>query len=133
MAIGNRPPAPKTPKIKNSELIQWYKYNFPYCELSRLEGKYITTGVETHHIEPGLGRTDELWNLIRIVHWKHMLCTTHIYGAQAVQNNYICFGLKFIKGEIKQAKLEELGKWDEVRFVVKELRPIYNQVNGIKS
>jgi len=129
-----RGPASLIGKVVNSQTRQAYKREYPFCEFCKLEGYYNTKHIDTHHIIPGLGRTDEWWNYLSACRFKHHnQCTTHINGRKAVAMNFLAFAYKFVKGEITEAKLIEIGQHEYVMPLVPEMRVIYNNAYGIKS
>ncbi len=119
---------PKSQKIRNTQHRSFYRSQHPFCEICILEtGYYNTTGTELHHIIPGDGRTDELWNMISVSRKHHNDCTTHIQGSKADLPNIICFAVKLLKGEISTDRLEKLGKLKEVWQAAGQLQGAFDK------
>lgn len=124
MALNGQPPRPKEVKIHDEFLKKSYKKDNPYCEVCWLGGLIRDSGIETHHIIPGHGRTDELWNIIRICREHHMECTYHVAGYdKAYQGNLVCLAIKWLKNEITRQKIIELGRHELVGKAVEYLLP----------
>jgi hypothetical protein len=117
MAIVNdRSPMPKNLKIKNTSFIQLYKRQNPHCEVCILDG-VLNPATDLHHLVPGIGRTDEIWNVIHLCQKHHTDATIHIKGNSGILFNYTLFTLKLLKLEITEEKLINLGIFDQVKII----------------
>jgi 5-methylcytosine-specific restriction endonuclease McrA len=124
MALNSRPILPKSVKITNKPLSQWYKSQHKQCEICVLDG-VISSPVQLHHIIPGTGRTDEIWNIICLCEGCHRLATEHINGASAQQFNILLFALKYLKGEITQKKLYQIVDQTIIDIAIYVMEPIF--------
>lgn len=109
MNLGNRRPRPRSVKVQDPYLKKTYGKANPYCEACLLEGVQNSFQIELHHIIPGHGRTDEIWNIIRICKKHHTQATYHIVGLEALQANVILLSIKWLKGELPKQKIYELS------------------------
>ncbi len=125
----DRKPLPKTIKIKSPSLKAKYRKENKHCELCLLDGLLNAYQLETHHILPGLNRTDELWNIMRLCKKCHFSATEHIHGATAKRVNYKCFAIKYLKDEITNEKLERLGVDSEVWEYIHAIDGVKNELN----
>jgi len=124
----NRPIPPKNPKVRNSQALKSYRQEHPYCELCRIEGEYVTTGIELHHIFPGPSRTDQRWNIICLCQRHHQECTEHIHGEEAQKRNCVCLAVKWLKGEISEKKLTQFEKLEPVLKIAERLEGRWKQI-----
>ncbi len=130
MALTNdRKPLAKTIKIKSSTLISKYRKDNKHCELCLLDGLLDAYHLETHHILPGINRTDEIWNIMRLCRKCHDSATIHIHGETAKRVNHKCFAIKYLKNEITSEKLESLGVDIEVWEYIHAIDGVKNEFN----
>jgi hypothetical protein len=120
--VNNRPPMPKTPKVKNSLLIQLYKRQNPHCEVCILDGD-LHDATDLHHIIPGTGRTDEPFNIIHLCQRHHTEATEHINGRAAQLFNIMLLAIKLLKYEVDEKKLMELRLLHQVKIARDQLKP----------
>ena len=131
MAIfNNRKPLPKTIKIKAPTLLAKYRLQNKYCELCAHKGKLEAYRLEIHHLIPGAGRTDEIWNIIRLCGPCHDSATLHKHGVKAKHVNYQFFAIKYLKDEISEEKLLilnlEIEVWDAINRIEESKNEIIN-------
>jgi hypothetical protein len=115
----NRLPMPKNTKHKSPALVASYKDENQYCERCKAVSITETGGLgklvvatETHHIVPGIYRTDEAWNLVRLCHECHVLCTNHQQDS-ALRENACLLIYKRKKGDFNGIK-----DWARVREMI---------------
>jgi hypothetical protein len=120
MSLDGRPPRPKGVKVSDKTLCTRYRKANQFCEVCWLNGRTRGVGLELHHLIPGYGRTDEIWNLIMLCHECHMLCTEHIHGVKAKERNLVCWVIKWFKSEVSITKLIELDLVVPLRKAVLE-------------
>jgi hypothetical protein len=125
MSLTNRPIIPKQPKIKNSQLVKHYRSQHKQCEVCVLDGEY-TPADDLHHIIPGHGRTDQIWNIIMLCRKHHILCTEHIQGERGKRMNIMMLAIKYLKAEIGDTRLRQIGLYDETMVAVPLLEKQFN-------
>lgn len=127
-----RPIMPKVPKIRNAPMVDKYRSDHPHCETCQLNGD-IRPADDVHHLCPGTGRTDEIWNIIRLCRGCHILVTEHIGGEEARRLNLICVAIKLVRKEMKEATARLHWDWAEVVLALAVVKAKYDQLKkGVK-
>ena len=126
MALINRPIIPKQPKIKNTQLIKWYRSNHKQCEVCALDG-ITAIADDLHHILSNYNRSDLLWNIIMLCRNHHIQATEHINPISGRKLNIVLFAIKFLKNEIGTNTLLELDIYFEVMLAVNMIEKQFEQ------